>query len=124
MKKGLLAFAVLAVSAIPAVLAAAYLFGCCVLPFHQVLHKLMPLCAMAVSAFTDEAPSTTPAEKDEPRTKITTDLPRAFRGAPLLSAMAPATPVVLGARSSLSPGAARCDRDVGLHLLLLATFRI
>ena len=123
MKKGLITVAVLAVTTIPAVLAAAYLFGCCVLPFHQVLHKLMPLCEMAVSAFADEEPSSTPAQKDEPRTKITTDLPRVFR-APALNAAPFTAPAVLTARSSLSPAAARCDRDVGLHLLLLATFRI
>ena len=124
MKKGLIAVFALAITAIPAVIAAAFLFGCCALPFHHVVHKVMPLCTMAVSFFTDEEPQpATPARSEEPRTKVTTDLPRVFR-APSLAASSFAAPAVLTARSSLSPTAARCDRDVGLHLLLLATFRI
>ena len=124
MRKGLIAIAALAVTAIPAVLAAAFLFGCCALPFHHGVHKLMPLCSMAVAAFTPSSPESTPAQqKEEPRTKIATELPRVFR-APALTVASFAAPAVLAARSVLSPGAARCDRDVGLQLLLLATFRI
>src|SRR5215208_2935260 len=48
MKRTIVAAVCVAGSTVPLTLAAAFLFGCCVLPFHGVVHRVLPLCHMAV----------------------------------------------------------------------------
>lgn len=110
---------------IPVLLATVFLVGCCVLPFHQVMHKLMPICEMAASVMRGdqhehETDSPVPArEKQEPAKRIATTLPGAFRLATLtVSARIIAPAATTAYRSFITLGAVRCDRDVGLHVLV------
>ncbi|HEX6099831.1 MAG TPA: hypothetical protein VF432_26195 [Thermoanaerobaculia bacterium] len=120
-------------STVPLVLATVFVFGCCVLPFHQVAHKLMPICEMAASmmrgdhaAQEHEHEATPPParEKQEPVKRIATEVPLVFRPAPVTAAgRTMAFDAATGYRSFITLGAVRCDRDVGLHVLV-ATFLI
>jgi hypothetical protein len=116
---------------VPLVAAVVFVFGCCVLPFHGMLHKAMPLCDLAVSFISgehhDHGEQQTPVparEKQEPVKRIATDMPRSF---PLAGAQASENRVAAADattyRSFISLGAVRCDRDVGLHIFV-ATFLI
>lgn len=111
---------------VPLLLATVFVFGCCVLPFHHIAHKLMPICDMAVSLMRgdqdhdhhhDAVPP--PArEKQEPVKRIVSETPSVFRLAVVTSAE-PAAPRAASAyRSFITLGAVRCDRDVGLHVLV------
>jgi hypothetical protein len=76
-------------STIPAAVMAVFLFGCCVLPFHRVIHRVFPACHGIVKILAHDAqPDATPA-------KLAGRL-----------------------RDRLTLGATRCDTDIGLHLLL------
>ena len=119
----------------PLLLATVFLVGCCVLPFHQVVHKLMPICEMAANVIRgeqhaghggehDALPPSPAREKQEPVKRIVTEVPGMFR----LAAVGDGTPVIAantttGYRSFIALGAVRCDRDVGLHVLV-STFLI
>ena len=110
---------------VPLLLATVFIFGCCVLPFHHVVHKLMPICEMAANIMRGEAhaehePDTTPArEKQEPSRRVVTQLPSVFRVAAADAAARIVAPSpVSGYRSFITLGAVRCDRDVGLHVLV------
>ena len=115
----------------PLLLATVFVFGCCVLPFHQLAHKLMPICDMAASMMrgdrAEHQHDATPAperEKQEPVKRIATEVPRVFRLAVTPAAGLTATPDAATAyRSFITLGAVRCDRDVGWHVLV-ATFLI
>jgi len=96
------------------------LFGCCVLPFHRVIHKVMPLCGLARGILHHDQQQPLPARsKQEPVKRIATEVPRAFH---LTTASAPPRRVASADattyRSFIALGAVRCDRDVGLHLLV------
>jgi hypothetical protein len=116
---------------VPLLAAVVFIFGCCVLPFHGMLHKTMPLCDVAVDFLrgehhdhhADQTP--TPArEKQEPVKRIATDLPRSFELPPAVTSQRRVTAAdATMYRSFVTLGAVRCDRDVGLHLLV-ATFLI
>lgn len=109
---------------LPLLAAAVFLVGCCILPFHGLMHKLMPLCETAASIVAgghgehghDSAPAT-PVREKEPVKRLLTVLTTAYPiespgfSAPL-AVTASAAP-----RSFMSLGAVRCDQDVGLHLL-------
>ena len=113
---------------VPVLLATVFLFGCCVLPFHQVMHELMPICEMAASVMRGEqagaghdhdTPSVPAREKQEPVKRIATEAPNSFRL--VAAAVQPriGTPAAATAyRSYITLGAVRCDRDVGLHALV------
>jgi len=116
-------------ASIPALLATVFVFGCCVLPFHGVMHKLMPICEMAASVMRGdhdadghdhETDSPVPArEKQEPVKRIATEVPNAFRLAASTASAGIAAPSAATAyRSFITLGAVRCDRDVGLHILV------
>ena len=115
-------------STVPLLLATVFLFGCCVLPFHEIAHKLMPICEMAATmmrgdhAEHDHEHEATPPparEKQEPVKRIATEVPSAFRLAAVTAAECPAAPSAATAyRSFITLGAVRCDRDVGLHVLV------
>ena len=128
-RRRLIAAAWVAGTTIPFLLATVFLVGCCVLPFHQVMHKLMPLCEMAASVMRgdhgadghdhDAVPPAPARERQEPVKRIATDVPVAFRLAALTAAERSITPTATTAyRSFISLGAVRCDRDVGLHVLV------
>ena len=120
---------------VPLLMATLFLVGCCVLPFHGVIRKLMPLCETAANVIRgnhhvaeghahDAVPPSPAREKQEPVKRIATEIPDAYRfvassGAALVVAPSASTAY----RSFISLGAVRCDRDVGLHVLV-DTFRI
>ncbi len=125
MRRTAIAAAWIAGATVPLV-AAVFLFGCCVLPFHAYLHKAVPLCrlAMVLSSARHGDPQQgaqppLPARaRQEPEKRIATDIPRSFQLAALASVMRPAATASANAyRSFISLGALRCDQDVGLHLL-------
>ena len=131
MRRTAIAAACVIGATIPLLMAFVFVFGCCVLPFHNVIHKVLPLCDLAAGFMRGEhhgqqGPQT-PApvrEKQEPVKRIATEVPRPFQ----LAATAAAQPHVTASdattyRSFIALGAIRCDRDVGLHLLI-ATFLI
>ena len=110
---------------LPLLAAAVFLVGCCILPFHGLMHKLMPLCETAASIVAgghgehdhDTTPATPVREKEPVKrllTVLTTTSPidSVARVSAPLAATASAAP-----RSFMSLGAVRCDQDVGLHLL-------
>ncbi|HYI08050.1 MAG TPA: hypothetical protein VEK57_03170 [Thermoanaerobaculia bacterium] len=130
MRRRLIAAVWIAGATIPLLVTTVYMVGCCVLPFHGVMHKLMPLCQMAVDtvrgeAGTREREAQPPArEKQEPVKRIVTTLPQTHRlvaGALVPPSAGPRAATAY--RSFITLGATRCDRDVGLHLLV-ETFRI
>lgn len=129
-RRRLIAAAWITGSTVPFLLATVFLVGCCVLPFHQVMHKLMPLCEMAASVMRgdhgpdghdhdDAVPPAPTREKQEPVKRIATQVPVAFRLASLAPAERSVNPTATTAyRSFISLGAVRCDSDVGLHVLV------
>lgn len=113
----------------PFLLATVFLVGCCVLPFHRVVHKLMPLCEMAASVMRgdhaadghehDAVPPEPAREKKEPVKRIATEVPDAFRLSATTASRRIIAPTATTAyRSFISLGAVRCDHDVGLHVLV------
>jgi hypothetical protein len=111
---------------IPLLAAVVFVFGCCVLPFHGVIHKALPLCDLAVDFIRgehhDHHGEQTPAparEKQEPVKRIATEVPRSFQLAVTSAAVRDVTASdATTYRSFIAFGAIRCDRDVGLHLLV------
>jgi hypothetical protein len=118
MTRRLIAAAWIAGATVPLLAGTLYLFGCCVLPFHAAMHALMPVCEMAASH--EDAPASTPApEKEAPVKRIVSSLPDTFRFASAASTRFAAAPSASTSyRSFITLGAIRCDRDVGLHVLV------
>jgi hypothetical protein len=112
---------------IPLVLMAVFLFGCCVLPFHRYLHSAMPLCGGIVKLLAsgpEEQQSQSTAPRAEEQTKpAPVVMASGCAAVSSLTAALTARVVLPSPREELRHGAARCDHDVGLHLLL-ATFLI
>jgi hypothetical protein len=117
MKRAAVALAWLVGATVPLLMATVFLFGCCVLPFHNVLHHMMPLCHLATTLATEQAQPATPRAKQEPVKRVPLELPRASRVVDTheMRAITPANQSMY--RSFIAHGAMRCDRDVGLHLL-------
>lgn len=135
LKRTVIAIAWLAGSTIPLTFAAMFLFGCCVLPFHHVLHRVMPLCHVAAGILhanhdgpdSDHHPSPPAPERQKasgPRLLPTfrDDFPAAAQAS--LMTLRQAAQSRIAYRSFISLGASRCDQDVGLRASLLETFRI
>ena len=113
---------------------AAFLIGCCALPLHGLVHRLLPLCEMAEAALaahhhgghSHEPPAAPPAPKqdgpDGPRL-VWKNEPRALYQVALVPSGS-SVPVELIRRSQLAPSAFRCDDDVGTRLARLDTLRI
>lgn len=101
----------------PLVVSAVLLFGCCVLPFHHIVHRLMPLCQTAMGVLHDEHRDEMPA-REKPQQRLATELPQSTRIAIAANthAIAPVA-AATSYRSFITLGAVRCDRDVGLHEL-------
>ncbi len=134
MKRRLIAAVWITGATIPVVMAAIFLIGCCVLPFHGVMHKLMPLCEMAASVVrgddggdhhqNDVTPPEPSRQKQEPVKRFATELPPVLRpGISITSQYLMAPSAYQAYRSFISLGASRCDQDVGL-LVLVQTYRI
>jgi hypothetical protein len=105
-----------------------FVFGCCVLPFHSYIHKAMPFCHVAVGMMTGEqqgsAKQQVPAsKKQEPARRMTTEVPRTFHLSTTVASTAIIRNSLSAYRNFIALGAVRCDRDVGLHVLI-ATFLI
>src|SRR3954467_12709918 len=107
---------------VPLLASVAFFFGCCVLPFHGYIHKVMPFCHAAIGVMTGEhgsAQQQVPApKKQEPASRMATELPRTFHLSMTSASSSLAVNATTTYRSFISLGATRCDRDVGLHLLI------
>ena len=134
MRRTFIAITWIAGSTIPATLAAVFVFGCCVLPFHGLLHRAFPLCHVALEmmhgghadgeADHHPAPPASPKQQTNGPSLVTTLTTReSFDRADTFAVSEPPFSPVAH-RSFISLGAIRCDQDVGLHQLLIATFRI
>jgi hypothetical protein len=127
MRRTAIAAAWLVAATVPLLMATVMIFGCCVLPFHRVIHKIVPLCNVAMNLMRGEHHAADPQKplparaKQEPVKRIASEVPRTFR----LVVAADAQHVVranavASYRSFIALGALRCDQDVGLHLLVSA----
>ncbi len=114
-----LAGLVCTIAVIPAVLLSVALFGCCVLPFHRIVHRYLPMCGGIVKLWTGESHREAAPAKIVPG-KAPAPLIVAARIAALISARVDAIvpPPSLRFRDRIAHGALRCDDDVGLLLLL------
>ena len=118
LRRFVIAVAIIAGSTIPALIATVWLFGCCVLPFHRVMHRLVPLCRVAI-AHHDSAqqPSPTPQDKQRPAQQFKTELTAAFGVAVVHEASSLIADSPAAYRSFITLGALRCDQDIGLNTL-------
>lgn len=129
MRRRFVAAAWIAGATIPLLMATVFVVGCCILPFHHIVHRIMPGCAMAMNVINgghaDHQPTPVPArEKQEPVKRMATVMPSTIRLAASDSAHRNLTPSpTSNYRSFISLGAIRCDQDIGLHVLV-DTFRI
>ncbi|MEA2163529.1 MAG: hypothetical protein QOK37_1656 [Thermoanaerobaculia bacterium] len=122
MKRTLIIAAWITGSIVPLLASVVFVFGCCVLPFHRYVHRVMPLCRLAVDFIAphghDDARKSLPArEKQEPVRRIATSLPRVFQLAAITNVQRATAIDATIYRSFISLGAVRCDQDVGLYLL-------
>lgn len=123
MKRRTVAALWVAGSTVPILLATVFVFGCCVLPFHHLAHKLMPICEMAAAMMRGDhdGHDATPAparEKQPPVKRLVTELPQPFRLAAIPLAGRAVFDPLTAYRSFITLGAVRCDRDVGWHVLV------
>lgn len=127
MKRSVIATGWMIATGVPLLVSVVFLFGCCVLPFHDIAHKLMPICDVAASLMRgdhgdhhDEAQQPAPArEKEQPAKRLLSETPSSYRFAVIstpgrIAAINAAT----GYRSFISLGATRCDQDVGLYVFV------
>ena len=122
MRRAFFAVAALTAAAVPTVVAIVLHFGCCALPFHKMAHKLMPLCHVAMNAMAGDEHQKTPV-KPTPVKRITGVSPSSTRAISLTANRVDPIATPAAYRSFIAHGALRCDRDVGLHVLV-ETFRI
>jgi hypothetical protein len=132
-KRTVIATAWIAGATIPLILAAVFIFGCCVLPFHRAIHRVLPLCHIAIGILNG-------GHGDADRQQPVPPAPQKqdVSGPSLLTTLAAKHSLVrtdtfsmsqpryspVAHRNFISLGAVRCDDDVGLHRLLIETFRI
>jgi hypothetical protein len=123
MRRGVIALVVAATTIVPTLAANVWLFGCCALPFHRVMHGITPLCHMAMSQDDRPDQTTTAPAPTQPAQRLDTELPQrvSFPITPRSSSAASSTPAAY--RSYIALGAVRCDSDVGLNTIL-STFII
>jgi len=123
MRRTAVAMAWLIGATVPLLMATVFLFGCCVLPFHGVVHRVLPLCHLAAGLLNDHQQPAPAPEKREPVKRVAIELSCDSRIAGIHETRAVTPAGSSTYRSFISHGAMRCDRDVGLHLLD-ATFLI
>ena len=119
--------------AVPSALAALFVFGCCILPFHKYLHRAMPLCHVASALLSghhegtehDNDHAATPPPSREKQSLSVRLAENAFQTFSVTADVIRhrTDPALTHLRSFIAPGAVRCESDVGL-LLLIANFRI
>lgn len=119
MRRAFIIAAWIAGTTLPLLVATVFYFGCCVLPFHRVLHEVAPLCHIATASQSEEQQDEVPP----PTKRITGVAPSAIRLASMEAQRFDPLPRPVAYRDFITHGAVRCDRDVGLHLLV-ETFRI
>jgi hypothetical protein len=123
MRKSAIAAAWLLGATVPVLASILFVFGCCVLPFHGVVHKMVPLCHVAIDVIQGghhehDGQQPLPAqEKQEPARRMATDVARSFRFAADDTPHRLSRASTTAYRSFITLGALRCDQDVGLHLL-------
>ena len=124
MKRTIIAAATVAGATVPALFGTVFIFGCCVLPFHQVMHKLMPVCQLAAQLMSgDQQPASgdpveAPSREKQPNAKELLPAASGHVVLNLSSKHVARTPSLInGYRSFIAQGALRCDDDIGLHLL-------
>jgi hypothetical protein len=121
-------------------LAAFLLVGCCILPFHGLVHRLVPLCEMAAAIVGgrdaghdhghDHQHPAAPAERQDgsgPGARYQASWHPAARPDLLMALTATADRPLDSAaryRTLVSLGAIRLDEDVGARLAALETLRI
>jgi predicted DNA repair protein MutK len=107
---------------VPLLMATVFIFGCCVLPFHSVVHKLMPICQTAAALMSghehDAQPSSPAKQKEEPVKRVVTDRVMTARIVVADDARLLVESPRASRRSFITHGAVRCDQDVGLHVLV------
>ncbi|HJQ39812.1 MAG TPA: hypothetical protein VKB93_21925 [Thermoanaerobaculia bacterium] len=118
MRRAFIIAAWIAGTTLPLLVATVFYFGCCVLPFHRVLHEVAPLCHAASTSHDNDPHDTVPPAK-----RITGIAPSSIRLASIAAERFDPLPRPVAYRDFIAHGAVRCDRDVGLHLLV-ETFRI
>ncbi len=130
MNRAALATSIVLGTTVPALVATLFIFGCCVLPFHKVIHTVAPLCTMAAGMMTgqqdaDQEQTPVPAsEKQNQASKFSTELTASCSAVrPEGSHRSVALADRNGLRDLMSLGALRCDQDVGADVLL-QNFRI
>src|SRR6202023_791863 len=87
MRRTVIAAAWVAGATIPLFLATIFLVGCCVLPFHGVIHRLMPICHVAAALMSGhhhdsghDAQTAVPArEKQQPVKRLVSEAPQFVR---------------------------------------------
>lgn len=109
---------------VPLLAAAVFLVGCCILPFHGLMHRLMPVCETAAGIVAgdhgddhDAAPVTPAREKEPVRRLLSVPATTSTIDSVARVAIPPAVTASAAPRSFMTLGAVRCDQDVGLHLL-------
>ncbi|HEX3580742.1 MAG TPA: hypothetical protein VH087_03200 [Thermoanaerobaculia bacterium] len=130
MRRTAIAAAWLIGATVPLLMATVMIFGCCVLPFHGVIHKIVPLCDVALNLIrgehhaSDQQQPLPARAKQEPVKRIATEVPRTFQLAvAAVVRHAVRENAATSYRSFIALGALRCDQDVGL-LLLVTTLLI
>ena len=120
MKRITLAAAALLGATVVAGMLSVALFGCCALPFHRTLHRMMPSCSGILRALHhgshDEAAPARPAPSTRAGKALAAQALAGVAARRNRVATTAATPRSL--RDLVTLGALRCDDDVGLHLLL------
>ena len=107
-----------------------FLFGCCVVPFHGLLHHTLPLCSHVAGILggdnhrPHEATQPPPRSKTDPQMlKLASLEARAHAGCSQSQLLSPAAHNRLALRNLRRLGALRVDDDIGLHTLF-GTFLI
>jgi len=119
---------------VPALAATVFLVGCCVLPFHGLIHKVMPLCEIAAHMMRgehgqdhhhDAQPVPVPEKQEPVKRLVKLLLPVQNSAAMTVDVPSPSPATTPAAyRSFITLGAARCDDDVGGRLASLNILRI
>jgi hypothetical protein len=106
-----------------------FLFGCCVLPFHATIHRVLPICTQVAGMLSGGHASRTPATPAQSKIQPTIAKVLLAKAATLDRGLALPRLVVRSAhedrahRNRVSLGALRVDDDIGLHTLF-STFLI
>ena len=131
MKRTAIATSIVLGTTVPVLAATVFIFGCCVLPFHKLIHSVAPLCTMAAGMMAgphdaDHKNEPVPASEKQTQTvKSPTELTARF--SPVTQDVSQRSLLPAAERQRfrdlISLGALRCDQDVGSEVLL-QTFRI